>query len=454
MPGRILVVENATANRDLVVQKLNAAYYDVLIAESRTEALRSAREDEVDLVLLDAMLHDVDGIELCRLLKTEAGTAHIPVVLVTPQGLQRERLRALEAGADDFLVKPMDELALLARVRNLIRMKVMVDELQLRDATAREFGLTTPAADEGAQTVAVLAPDPQTGATWRRRIEGALPVSVAVFAPDATELLATGMADAYVIHHRAMPDGGAMRCVAELRTRMLARSSAVLFIAADGDVRMAARALDLGANDYLFDGFTAEELTIRLRSQLKRKRFADSLRASVRDGLRAAVTDPLTGLFNRRYMEQHIGGLIARSRAETAPIAAMYLDLDRFKAVNDAMGHAAGDEVLKQVARRLQNHLRSEDLLVRLGGEEFGIVLPTTTKTHAAQLAERLREVIELHPFDVGGVKALSITTSIGVAVLDSAKATVDGLLRAADEALYASKNGGRNRVSFWSAAA
>ncbi|MEL7416214.1 MAG: diguanylate cyclase, partial [Pseudomonadota bacterium] len=264
----------------------------------------------------------------------------------------------------------------------------------------------------------------------------------------------SGMADAYVIHHRFGGDARALRCVADLRARTLARSAAVLFISPEGDVVTVARALDLGANDYLSDSFSPEELVIRLRSQLKRKRYADSLRASVRDGLRAAVTDPLTGLFNRRYMEQHIGGLIDRSRAERMPIAAMYLDLDRFKSVNDALGHAAGDEVLKQVARRLQNHLRSEDLLVRLGGEEFGIVLPTTSDSHAAQMAERLREVIELHPFHLTIGRDLRITTSIGVAVLDSREATVDRLLQAADSALYASKNAGRNRVSFWGAAA
>ena len=141
MSGRVLVVDDVATNRLLLRAKLSSAYYDVVVAENGLQALEMARGEQPDMVMLDVMMPDMDGFAVCAALKAAEETAHIPVIMVTALDTPEERIRGLEAGADDFLSKPFNDLALFARVRNLMRMKMMFDELRLRDMTSRELGL-------------------------------------------------------------------------------------------------------------------------------------------------------------------------------------------------------------------------------------------------------------------------------------------------------------------------
>ncbi len=462
MPGRILIVDDTASNRLILRAKLSSAYYDVLLAENGTQALEMARREQPDMILLDVMMPDLDGHQVCKLLKADREMAHIPVIMVTGANSTEERLKGLEAGADDFLTKPVNDLALFARVRNLMRTKVMFDELRLRDSTSRDLGLGDfldgiDDADATPGTVMIVPPDLATGHGWGQKLNATLGVQVIETSGEreAANLGLLERPDVYVVHHRLMAGGDGLRLVSALRARTETRHSAIILIVAQDGLAAAAQGLELGASDYIIEPFDMNEMVARLRSQMRRKKLSDQLRTNVRAGLKLAVIDPLTGLFNRRYATQHMSGIIERSQASGQPFAVMIMDLDRFKSVNDRWGHDAGDAVLTEFSRRLRENVRGVDLVARLGGEEFLLVMPDTTAETAAAAAERVRIAVENVPFAIPGESAvIHVTVSIGAAVSGLACNGADALIKDADTALYSAKEGGRNRVFFATLAA
>jgi two-component system cell cycle response regulator len=144
MTARVLVVDDVAANVKLLEARLSAEYFDVVTTMSGKEALAICERAECDVVLLDVMMPDMDGLEVCRRLKSNPATHHIPVVMVTALDQPSDKVRGLEAGADDFLTKPISELALIARVRSLARLKMVTDELRMRVLTSRDMGIESP----------------------------------------------------------------------------------------------------------------------------------------------------------------------------------------------------------------------------------------------------------------------------------------------------------------------
>jgi two-component system, cell cycle response regulator len=461
MSGRILVVDDTASNRVLLKARLSAAFFTVMLADSGEEALRLAAEVEPDLIMLDVQMPDLDGFEVCRRLKASESLAHIPVVMVTASGSEEEKLKGLRAGADDFLTRPYSDVALLARLRNLLRMKLMFDELRLRGETIRTLGLPVLPPDAGPGTeppaqVLVVAADAALGQDWAGMLGRQLParVRVATGVADALDAVMEVLPDAVLIDEAVRGEADGRRLVSLLRARSETRQAAILFAAGEGRSELAAQVLDLGASDTLVRPFEPAELVTRMRSQLARKRLSDRLRDSIRDGLMMAMVDSLTGLFNRHYAIRHLQSILTRARDNARPVAAMMLDLDCFKAINDAHGHEAGDEVLREFARRLQQNVRGMDLVARLGGEEFLVAMPEVDAAVAASVAERIRLAVEQPDFVLGGGRgALKVTVSIGVSLSVPGETDSAALIRRADAALYASKHAGRNRVTVQKAA-
>jgi len=246
--------------------------------------------------------------------------------------------------------------------------------------------------------------------------------------------------------------------LAELRSRPETRHAAIIVVdEADGD-NAAITALDMGANEVMDAATPPAEFAYRLGRQLRRKYKADRLRDSQSDGMRLAVTDPLTGLFNRRYAFPHMSRIAKKSNAAGSPFAVMVLDLDRFKRINDTYGHTTGDLVLKEVANRLRANVRSVDLIARIGGEEFLVVMPDTGLEAARIAAERLRRVTGATPVNMpGGGGSVGVTTSIGVSIggtQGQVEVTVEAMVDRADQALLGAKSTGRNQVTFERSAA
>ena len=462
MSGRVLVVDDVATNRLLLRAKLSSAYYDVVVAENGQQALDMARSEQPDMVMLDVMMPEMDGFEVCMILKSNPDTAHIPVIMVTALDTPEERIRGLEAGADDFLSKPFNDLALFARVRNLMRMKMMFDELRLRDMTSRELGLTDFICEqeidlEMGGPLLLAPPSGEKGAEWAAQLRDRLGVTTIVTNSEreAMNLACLELPDCFVVHQNLMEGGDGLRLVSALRAKPETRQSAVILVVENGDVQTAAKGLDLGASDYIESPFDVSELVARIRSQLRRKRYSDRLRSNVRNGLMMAVTDPLTGIYNRRYASQHMLRVMDRARETDGVFAVMMIDLDKFKAINDRFGHDAGDTVLKEFSRRLQENIRGVDLVARFGGEEFFVAMPDIDQHAAAQAAERIRHSVEGHPVLLpNGAGEVDVTVSIGVAIASAADTDAEMIIRRADQALYNSKEAGRNRVSFFARAA
>jgi two-component system cell cycle response regulator len=191
----------------------------------------------------------------------------------------------------------------------------------------------------------------------------------------------------------------------------------ILIITEQGDDEMVVRALDLGVNDYIVRPVDPNELVARSLTQMRRKSYNDRLRANVQQTIELAVTDPLTGLSNRRYLDNHISTLFNRSMARGRPLSVLIADIDRFKQINDTYGHDAGDDIIREFANRVRSTVRGADLACRYGGEEFVVVMPDTSPEIAASVAERLRSVIETVPFVVkGSGQELQVTASFGIA--------------------------------------
>jgi two-component system cell cycle response regulator len=259
--------------------------------------------------------------------------------------------------------------------------------------------------------------------------------------------------DVYLIAADLAMPGGGLRLMSELLSRGNSRHAAFCIYNRNCPTLVPATAFDLGANDLVDAGISAGELAVRLHALVRRKREADRVRASVQDGLRLAVIDPLTGLHNRRYGLAQLNAIARKAENEGSTFAVMVVDLDRFKAVNDRWGHAAGDAVLVEVAARLAANLRATDLLARIGGEEFLIALPATTLEEAGQVAERLCQITGTEPVVLSSGTRVRVTVSIGMALSGGcggqASATfISDIVDQADRALMKSKSGGRNQVT------
>jgi two-component system cell cycle response regulator len=273
---------------------------------------------------------------------------------------------------------------------------------------------------------------------------------------DALDAGADEVADAYVVEIGDDPSRGGLNLLADLRARAGTRNAAVIAVVSPPDEALAAEALDRGAHDVLQSGFCAEELALRLRAQLQRKARADDMRASVLNGLRAAVVDPMTGLYNRRYAMPHLNRIVEEANFHDSNFAVMIADLDHFKKINDEYGHQTGDAVLIEAAMRLRQRLRPCDMIARIGGEEFLIVMPDTDKRAAMRAADRLCRQINAKPFWVRGAGcSIPVTISIGLVVGNPARDSLEQIERdasrlidQADRALYEAKDGGRNKVT------
>jgi two-component system cell cycle response regulator len=245
-----------------------------------------------------------------------------------------------------------------------------------------------------------------------------------------------------------LADYDGLRLCGQLRSLEGARHTPLLVLADAEDRPRILRGLDMGVNDYLQRPIDRDEIVARVRTQVRARRYADSLRSHARAAMELAVVDPLTGLNNRRYLECRVAAQLEQAGRQGRSLCSMILDIDHFKSVNDAFGHEAGDEVLKTFAERVKGVVRGADLLCRFGGEEFVVIMPDTRLSAAALVGERIRATVAGAPFPIGqGALAIGVTVSIGIAE-SAADDTPDALFRRADRALYQSKNSGRNRVT------
>ncbi len=462
--------------------QLSSAWYHVVQADGLMGLVDLLHRTRPDLIITAMDLPDGTALDLHALLAGEPGLAATPIIAITPQNDHAARLRALAAGIDDVLVQPVDDMLLQARIRSLIRTRSLIDDLRLQGGSPRAPGLAPGLAEAAAEfamparasdpvlpvkpgNVAIVTDDAVTSAVWRARLKGltAHHLQGHQFA-NAQTLLEAPEPDVIVLELPQSHESAGLRLLADLHARGATRHAAIICVpnpASPGSPALAAEALDRGAQDVLQNGFCAQELIVRIDTQLRLKARMDQMRSNVRDGLRAALRDPMTGLFNRRYAMPWLSRTARCSSDNGHSFAVMLADLDHFKQINDQFGHPAGDVVLIETARRLKAASRGDDMIARIGGEEFMIVLPMAGQNEAMLAAGRLCRAINATPFVVPGFsQPITVTISIGIAVspppacpLDSSVGEFgdhisDLLITQADRALYQAKGAGRNQIT------
>lgn len=461
MQGKILIVDAISTNRIVLKVKLASAFYEVVQAATADEACVAALRHDPDLIISAMALPDCDSAELCRKLQRNPQTRAIPMMVIGCRPNADSRLEALEAGVHDVMLKPIDDTLLLARVRSLIRAHNTAAEWKMREDTSRALGFAEDPADFGPPgRVIMVGADSARIHGWMSRLTPVLRSGLRYAAPETAlrDLMPGKVPDIFVLvlEDRDNHSGEVLRLLAAIRATAITRHAGILVLQPSPDPGLGAYALDLGADDLMTDGFEVTEMALRVKAMLRRKRLADQLRATVRTGLKAAVSDPLTGLHNRRYAMPHLARVAEHSAATGRSFAVMVADLDHFKRINDLYGHASGDAVLVEAARRLRENLRGVDLVARIGGEEFLIVMPATPLTEARVAARRICRRIGGIGFTVPGAPdPITVTISIGVTIggLQGKNACerdrdANFLLDAADKALYESKVQGRNQVT------
>ncbi|MDA9208366.1 diguanylate cyclase [Octadecabacter sp.] len=459
MAGDILIIDSVATNRIVLKVKLLAAQYRVRPCASIAEAKEEIDAALPDLIIMDTSPAVSESLAFCRSLKASAEHSLIPIIATGGFATPLDRVQALEAGADDVLSKPFDDHILQARIRSLLRARDARQELHMREGTRTALGFSETKSSFKAPariTITALEIDDTNDLLTLP----ALMENVNIHQIDCTELVRRqtkmGPVDVFVLDFRKtlLEDSVLYRLLSELRSQSATRHAGILALLPPDARHAAAMGLDLGANDIVCAEVDIAEIRHRCAVLLQSKQEADALRRTVETSLQAAITDPLTGLFNRRYALPHLARLSEESRTSGRTFAIMVLDLDHFKTVNDTLGHKAGDDVLRQVAHRLKGNLRAVDLLARIGGEEFLVAIPDSDVVHARTAAERLCKLIRETPFFVGANKSeVRVTMSVGVSLSDGGEAQevledLSDLVNAADVALYAAKTGGRNKVS------
>ena len=451
MTARVLVVDDILANVKLLEARLQAEYFEVLTANSGQQALDVLARERVDVILLDVMMPGMDGFETCRHIKSNHATHHIPVVMVTALDQPSDKVLGLESGADDFLTKPVDDIALVTRVKNLARLKMLNDEMIMRASTGKQMGIP----DDGSFALALSARSgrvllvddhPRSAARLLEVLSKGNDAFAERDAHTALLKLAESNFDLLVVSLSLQGSDG-LRLCSQVRSLERTRHLPVIILVEPGDEARLLRGLDMGINDYLMRPIDRHELLARVRTQIKRKRHSDFLRHRLAESVELSITDALTGLHNRRYMEGHLRTLVSEAIRTSGKLSMLVADIDHFKNVNDTYGHDVGDAVLKEFAVRLKRNTRGVDLACRLGGEEFVIIMPDTDVARAYQVGERLRACVAADNFPISEDQSVRVTASVGIGTLERPDDTPETIFKRADNALYTAKRRGRNRV-------
>ena len=444
MSARILVVDDLAPNVNLLQVKLQAEYYDVLTARSGYEALEVAQKERLDLILMDAMMPGMNGFEACKRIKNNPATWHVPVIMVTALEETKDRIRGLEAGADDFVTKPIDDFNIMARVRSLLRLKMITDQLlsHTGHTLSNSRGLLENIEKQKGRIL--LVEDHELHA---KKVATPLRENHQVIIekdPVRAIRLAKSGIDTVIVSLVSNSFDG-LRVCASMKFNEESRDVPILVIGDPEDESRFVRAYDIGINDTIMRPIELQELKARVKTLLRRKFYADSLRDNFNENLEMVVADPLTSLGNRRYFDRAIEPFFDALETRSTPFSVMVFDIDHFKRVNDILGHDMGDQILKEIAARLVTNMRAVDVVARYGGEEFMIAMPETKAKEALVAADRVRALIAGTPVFVEG-EALQITTSVGVAEVEAGENLRD-VFKRADDALYKAKQAGRNKA-------
>jgi two-component system cell cycle response regulator len=370
--------------------------------------------------------------------------------MVTALSDAEDRVRGLDAGAEDFLTKPVDDFLLNSRVSTLMRYNAVTSELRKREASGLKTGAVEAALVDEANVSArvfLIDDNPRSSARIASMLREQGHRVMTLLESGNMGDLAKERTDVLLVSLLSTSFDPLKLC-SHFKTSEVTRAVSILLICDPLERAKAIKGLEIGASDVIMAPIDKQELLARVRTQTRRTRYVEILRERVDRGLELSVIDQLTGLYNRRYMNNQLQQFMHRAVIGNKPLSVMMLDIDHFKHINDTYGHQAGDEVLQEIADRLRQNVRPMDVVCRPGGEEFLVILPDTPGDLAYAAAERVRRAVAAGTFSVlGDSRQVSVTISAGVSSLTGVDDTMADLTGRADTALYQAKSAGRNRV-------
>ncbi|QRK12646.1 diguanylate cyclase [Archangium violaceum] len=445
--GRVLLVDDSPIALEAIGSRLQESGLDVVMTTSPREALGLATDGSqpFDLLILDVMMPEMNGHELTRRLRGNSRTSNTPILLLTSLDSTDDRVNGLVSGADDFFTKTAPDAEMLARVRSFISLGKMRAQLQAQHEAMARVMREPEAPTPPLARVEIIHHMPVVSERLARALRGS-PVGgeFQLTQRSPEQRMLTSDADLLVVSYPIALEGDQPLLK---RFGFDEEAPAVLVVDETESTSRRVIAFDAGADDYLTLQTPMAELAARLGSALRRQRRQRQLRTSRDRAMLVAVTDPLTGLYNRAYFHEALGVEFRRAQRYKHPMSLVLLDLDHFKQVNDTLGHTAGDEALREVSKRLRQTARSTDVVARHGGEEFAMILPETDLEHGLIAAERFRAAVDgaLVRGARGGSRTLTISAGVGCFPVHSTSITE--LVELTDAALYNAKRTGRNRV-------
>ena len=453
---RILIVDDDPLNVKLLASKLPEDQFETVTAFSGQEALRKTLKDPPDLILLDIMMPEMNGYEVSQWLKNNPATQDIPIILVTALDGADDKIKGFEAGADEFLNKPVNTIELLARINSLLRLKYYREQLLSRTLSEKGFS--------GGQ----VAPDPAEEARPPVKIllveddEKDARMIQEYFAGESyqLEIVNTGEAALDRVQKEAfdlvlldvlLPGVDGFEVCQRIKGLHQTQDLQVVLITCLPDLENKIKGVEQGADDYLIKPINGRELKARVKVLVKKKHYIDQLRNNFERALNSAIYDGLTGLHNQTYFKKFLEMEIKRADRQRYPLGLMIIDIDDFKKINDRFGHLTGDLIIKDLAQVIKKNIREVDLSARYGGDEFVVVLPYTDQTETQQIIERIQKAVTRYREKEDSLlQQESLTLSFGVAFFPFQGTTMEELIRNADLTLYRSKQEGKNRYTFY----
>lgn len=448
---KVLIVDDEPRNVKLLQAMLKSRSYRTSCAYGGEEALQKVTEEAPDLILLDVMMPRITGFEVTRRLKNNPLTQAIPIILVTALDGIDNKIEGLEAGADEFINKPVNQAELLARVKSLTRLKQYQDNLKANTTSANSLAF---AKEKGGffhseidlPTILLVEDDEKDAKLIENSLSGE-PYHIKL-ARTGEETISRAQQERIdvILLDILLPGIDGFQVCQRLKNTEQTRNTQIIAITSLSDIQSKVKGIELGADEFLVKPINRQELKARIRSLVRKKAYVDNLENGYEMAVRCAITDKLTGLYNYGYFKHLLDQELKRSSRQNTPLALMMIDVDDFKYYNDHYGHLTGDDILKTIAGSIKNNLREIDLLARYGGEEFAVILPGTQTMDAFHVAERVRNVISTQEFaGLASPPSKNTSLSIGIASFPTHTQSAVELIDKADRALYTAKQKGKN---------